>query len=250
MKKLAHTTETPMIASEIHPNLYMVTYRIPTGSVNAYIIRTADGLVLVDTGYTDSGRRMLAAIQELGHQPADVRHILVTHAHSDHVGSLAALKRATGAPASIHPLDVNMAQTGNALRDHTHGTPGWPNKLAFEMGVRMLARTVEPADVEYMVQDGDLLELAGGIRVIHIPGHSAGQVAFLWQAQGVLFAADAVANLFGRLRYGPVVEDFPSHQASIKRLCDFDFDVACFGHGKPLTEHASATFRQTWQPLI
>jgi glyoxylase-like metal-dependent hydrolase (beta-lactamase superfamily II) len=72
----------------------------------------------------------------------------------------------------------------------------------------------------------------------------------LWQAQGVLFAADAVANLFGRLRYGPVVEDFPSHQASIKRLCDFDFEVACFGHGKPLTEHASATFRQTWQPLI
>ncbi|NWF67955.1 MAG: hypothetical protein HXY40_02600 [Chloroflexi bacterium] len=97
-----------------------------------------------------------------------------------------------------------------------------------------------------MVDDYEHLPIAGGIRVIHVPGHSAGQVAYLWEEQRVLFAADAVAHLFGKLRYGPVVEDFSLLQQSIRRLCGLTFATACFGHGAPLIAHASSRFRERW----
>lgn len=234
-----------MIAKPIIPNLYSVTYTIPTGSVNAYILKAADGLTLIDTGYTDGGQRMLTALRELGHAPTDVRHILVTHAHSDHAGSLAALKQATGARAYMHPTDSPMVRQGDALRPDTHGTPGWPNQLAFALGVRLLARTIPPAAVDQPLNDGDTLPIAGGLQVIHVPGHSAGQVALLWQSHGILFTADAVVNLLGKLRYGPVVEDFPQLQASIHKLHRFNFDVACFGHGAPLTTRADHALRNS-----
>jgi glyoxylase-like metal-dependent hydrolase (beta-lactamase superfamily II) len=235
-----------MVAKKLQPHLYMVTQRIPTGSVNAYIIVTPDGIVLVDTGYLNNGSRMMKALEEIGHQASDIQHILVTHGHADHIGSLAHLKRASGARTYMHRLDRDMAQQGSALREATHGTPGWLNQMAFAMGVRLLVKTVEPSPVDIVVDDHEQLAIAGGIRVIHVPGHSAGQVAYLWEEQGVLFAADAVAHLFGKLRYGPVVEDFSLLQQSIQRLCGLTFETACFGHGEPLIGNASSRFRERW----
>lgn len=236
-----------MIAKQVLPNLYMVTQWIPTGTVNAYIIITDEGLALIDTGYLNNSSRMLKAIQQLGYAASSIKWILATHGHSDHVGSLAALKRASGAEIYMHPVDAEMVQAGNALREETQGTPGCFNQMAFAIGVRLLSKTIAPVKIDHRVQDADVLNIAGGIRVIHVPGHSAGQVAYLWQGSGVLFAADAVVNLFGKLRYGPVVENFDLFQQSIQRLCSFTFDTACFGHGESLIGQASSIFKQRWK---
>ncbi len=79
-----------MVAQQLQPNLYMVRQRIPTGSVTAYLMVTPDGVVLVDTGYLNNGNRIIQAVQEIGHHPSDIQHILVTHGHADHIGTAGA----------------------------------------------------------------------------------------------------------------------------------------------------------------
>lgn len=103
---------------------------------------------------------------------------------------------------------------------------------------------MEPLEIEEEVEDGD--EVAGDLRVIHVPGHAAGQLAFLWPQQGgVIFAADAAANVLG-LGYAPVYENLDEGRRSLARLAGLEFEVACFGHGSAIVGGAAQRFRQKW----
>jgi glyoxylase-like metal-dependent hydrolase (beta-lactamase superfamily II) len=105
-------------------------------------------------------------------------------------------------------------------------------------------KQVEPAEVEAHLSDGG--EAPGGFRVIHVPGHSAGQVALLWPKQGgVLVVADAAANVMG-LGISPAYEDLETGLRSLAHLARLEFEVAVFGHGGPILKGAGAAFRSTW----
>lgn len=67
-------------------------------------------------------------------------------------------------------------------------------------------RRIEPAEIDELVRDGELLDVAGGMRVIRFPGHSAGQVGYLWERHGGLFAGDVAANQLGRLDVAIIYE--------------------------------------------
>src|ERR1700693_468273 len=97
-----------MTAKQIVPGLYA----IPVGPVNTFLLEASDGCALIDTGLPGSAPKILQAIQELGKTPTDIRHILLTHARPDHIGSFAALKKATGAEAYMHPMDAPIATAG------------------------------------------------------------------------------------------------------------------------------------------
>jgi glyoxylase-like metal-dependent hydrolase (beta-lactamase superfamily II) len=228
------------MAVEIVPDLYAVRL----GFVNAFLLRWRDELILIDTGLPGSEGKILATAAGLGYGPADIRHILVTHLHADHTGSLAALKRATGAPATMHPLDAALTRQGQTMRPAVAG-PGLANRLIFAASRRLTMRAeVEPAEVEREVHDN--AELPGGLTAIHAPGHAAGQLCFFWPRHGgVLFAADACGNL-PRLGYSILYEDLALAERTLARLARLEFQVACFGHGNPLLPGAAARFRQKW----
>jgi hypothetical protein len=73
---------------------------------NAYLVRGADGLLVVDSGIPGSAKRILASIERTGARPSDLRHIVLTHWHPDHMGSAAELRQLTGARIAIHELDA------------------------------------------------------------------------------------------------------------------------------------------------
>ena len=232
-----------MASRQIVPRVYEVSL----GFVNAFLI-DADGLTLIDTGVAGSTGKILGAVRALGRQPQDIRHILVTHCHADHTGSLSELKAATGAPAYMHPVDAEMVRAGRATRPMRPG-PGIFNHLLFRLFMarrRAAPTTIQPTSIEREVQDGEELPIAGGIRAIHTPGHTAGHLSFYWPHQGgVLFVGDAAAHMFG-LGYAPFYEDIQQGQQSLARLAGRDFAVACFGHGKALIGGAAARFRRKW----
>ena len=122
--------------------------------------------------------------------------------------------------------------------------PGLFNAFLGRFLIRVAPTAVEATTVEHEVGDGETLP--DGLRAIHVPGHCAGQLAFLWpRHSGVLIAADAAANVFG-LALSPMYEDVAEGRRSLAKLAALEFAVACFGHGRPIPSGASARFRQKW----
>jgi glyoxylase-like metal-dependent hydrolase (beta-lactamase superfamily II) len=142
-----------------------------------------------------------------------------------------------------------MVRQGESMRS-AEPAPGIVAKLIFRLFVQGSPSGIEATEIEHEVEDGHELDIAGGLRVIHVPGHCAGQVAFLWPRQGpqqggVLFAADVAGNTVG-LGWSIIYEDLEEGKRSLAKLGTLDFDVACFGHGKAIIGGASERFRRKW----
>ena len=230
-----------MATKEIIPGLHA----IDGGNVNAFLLDAPEGLTLVDAGLPTSEGRIVDGIRGLGKSPADLRHILLTHAHPDHVGSLAALKAASGARTYLHVADVPIAETGGSFR-RMQPSPELIGSLLFKMLVKSGSDAkVPPTAIDARINDGDVLPIAGGICAIHTPGHCAGHVAYLWPERGVLFVGDACKNLLGfSLSIG--YEDVAEGRRSLRKLGTLAFDTACFGHGKAMVGGAAQRFRTRW----
>ncbi len=219
---------------------------LPISIVHAYLIADGDApdapLALVDTGLPGSAPAILSAVAALGRRPEDVRWIVATHLHVDHTGSLAELKRATGAEVMMHPADAAMVAEGRGGRT-MHESPA-PGSAQFVAGFDAALRRMEACATDRLLADGDELPFAGGARVVHAPGHAAGQVALLLPgAGGVLVAADALGNR-GTLGWSVGYEDLALGAASVRRLAELEFDTAAFGHGDPIVGGADAQFRR------
>lgn len=237
-----------MTAEQIVPNVY----RLPLGEVNAYLLEHDGGLTLLDTGHPGNEEKILAGVRSVGKRPEDIRHIVVTHCHPDHTGSLAALKRATGAPTYMHPADAALVREGTAARSMRPG-PGIKNSLIFYLvlaprfllSARKGRPLIEGAEIDHEIQEGETLHAAGGLQPIHVPGHCAGQLAFLWNQEGggVLFGADAARDAFDM---PAIFEDVDEGRHSLQKLAAFDFDTACFGHGEPIRSGAAELARRKW----
>jgi glyoxylase-like metal-dependent hydrolase (beta-lactamase superfamily II) len=231
-----------MALKQVVPGLY----QIGLGFVNAYLLDDVGKLTLVDTGVPGSETKILAALAELGKKPGDVKRILVTHAHGDHTGGLAALKQATNAPAYMHHADAELVRRGESGRPVT-AAPGLFNGMMYRMMASRGPMAITPAEIEYEVGDGQELPMAGGLCAVAAPGHCLGQLTFFWPKNGgVLIAADAASNQFGRLGYPPIFEDMAEGVRSLERLGALDFQVAVFGHGGPLLAGAAEQFRRKW----
>lgn len=165
---------------------------------NCFLIRRddADEAVIVDPG--DEAERLLAAIEDLG---VELKAILLTHTHIDHVGAVAPIARATGAPVYCPQAEAFV------LADIESWTPfGFPPAESYE--------------ADETVVGGERLALAGlDIDVIFTPGHSPGHVAYLLADEPALFSGDVLfQNSIGRtdLPGG----DGPTLLASIARLLE------------------------------
>ena len=213
------------------------------GMVNMYLLDAPEGLTLIDAGFPGDEKKVLDALEVLGRPASDLKHIVLTHAHPDHIGGLAALKQATGARTYMHPTDIPIAERGGPSRPMT-AAPGLLSTLVFKLFVRP-SRTVAPVRIDQAIADGEVLPIAGGLEVIHVPGHCAGQVALVWTERGVLFTGDACANMLG-LGEPVGYEDRAQGQRSQRKLAGLDCDVACFGHGKPIVGGASARLREAF----
>jgi glyoxylase-like metal-dependent hydrolase (beta-lactamase superfamily II) len=228
-----------MAPTLIAPDLYA----LDLGGVNAYLIRGPKGLTLIDSGYPGSAERIAQQLGALGHDLGALTQIVVTHCHPDHAGSLAELQARTGAQTWMHPLDAAMVRAGQAMRERLSPTPGVVNAIIYRVVIASAARTIAPARVDHEVEDGEELPFASGLRVIHAPGHSAGQIALLWPRHGgVLFVADSAINVVG-LALFPAYEDLAEGQRTLARLGGLDAAIACFGHGRPLRRDAAARLR-------
>lgn len=208
----------------------------PRAVVNAFIVE-ADVLTVVDTGTPGAARQVVAALRRLGHAPGDVGRIVVTHRHSDHAGNAAELARLTGAAIHVSPGDAPYLTEGREQPRPRAATP--LGRLLVPYVERALPWRLDPVAVQETLVDGAAV---GPLRVVATPGHTAGHVSLLWADRGILFTADAAANLTG-VGPHPAADDPGQARESFRQLARLDFAVACFGHGRSITSGAAAAFR-------
>lgn len=225
-----------MSAKEIVSGLHS----IKVGWANAFLIDSGDeGLTLVDTGLPKNATDIEAGIRSIGREPSELTDILVTHAHPDHLGSAAHLS-AGSVPVSMPAEEAWIARAGR-YELTLSAAPGILKGILFWLLFR--SEYEFPAfEPQKDLSGGEVLDIAGGIEVIHTPGHSAGHVSLLWKTdRNVLFTGDAVVNV-PTLGYAVGYDDFETGKQSAARLARMDFEVAAFGHGKPILSNASSRF--------
>ena len=150
-------------------------HAVSMGLVNAFLIEGDDGLTMIDAGFPGKEAAVFEAIRELGGSPDQLSHLIFTHGHPDHIGSAAAIVRETGARTYMHRLDIPVAESGGPFRPVRPARGLLPQVLC-----RLFFRPREPLEpiaIDQPLAAGDMLPVAGGIEVIHTPGHCAGQVA-------------------------------------------------------------------------
>jgi glyoxylase-like metal-dependent hydrolase (beta-lactamase superfamily II) len=148
---------------------------VPMGMANAFLIEAEDGLTLIDAGFPNKEAAVFGAIRGLGRSPDQLKHLIFTHGHPDHIGSAAAIVRETGARTYMHPFDISIAESGGPFRP-MRPAPGLLGQVLCRLFFDPEER-LEPIAIDQPLTAGETLPIAGGIEVIHTPGHCAGQVA-------------------------------------------------------------------------
>ncbi|NDJ76236.1 MAG: MBL fold metallo-hydrolase [Chloroflexi bacterium] len=202
-------------------------YGLVGGAVNVYVVDDAEsGLTIIDVGLPGSVKDILALVHDIGRMPQDVRHILITHADIDHVGSLKGLVAATGARV--------YASADSAMYIQRRQSPPhipFPMTIPARI-VGLLALRAVPVD--QLVADGDVLDIAGGMRVLATPGHTPDHVSFFWERERVLFAGDLFRNMADglSLTLPRITHDVNTAQQSARSALALDPAVICPGHGQ------------------
>jgi glyoxylase-like metal-dependent hydrolase (beta-lactamase superfamily II) len=197
-----------------------------------YALEDVDGLTLVDTGLGLGAKKVLMQLQANGRQPSEVKRILITHAHPDHVGGLPELQAATSAQVIAHVLERPVIEGKVSIARRTSG-------------IRLPDTKFKAAPVHCEVQGGETLpEVLGGLQVIFTPGHAPGHICFWQPDRRLLFCGDVLMRLPRvRLPFAAFTVDMEENKRSVKKLAELEASVVCFGHGQPLMHDAASQLR-------
>jgi glyoxylase-like metal-dependent hydrolase (beta-lactamase superfamily II) len=196
----------------------------PRHAINVYVI----GDVLIDAATRRAGRRILRQLEG-----RDISAHALTHAHPDHQGASKEVCEALGIPLWCHTADADAMEQGTI-----------PEKQPDHVINRVIARfwLGPPHPVARRLEEGD--EIAG-FQVLHVPGHSAGHVAYWREADRALIVGDVIENINtltgipGLNEPPPVFTPDPErNRESVRRLVALEPKLVCFGHGKPLRDAA------------
>lgn len=216
-------------------------------SLYSYFI-DADEPAVVDTGVASSPKDGMApAIAALGRRVQDVRWILLTHGHIDHLGGAHALWELTGRKAEIvlHDADAALLRSRTAHVDLYRAVRQQylRNPHAIEEQ-RAAAESAISGELEAtrLVRGGEQINLGGGVTVtVHsIPGHTAGSVAYVIDGQNDVFVGDAV-QIHGAANGFPGFEDPDAYRASLTYLRDVVHPKRMF-LGHPYRNDAGETY--------
>lgn len=246
-------------AREVASGVWKITLPIPfpLRTVNVYALVDEDGWVLVDAGMgtPDAREAFAAGLERAGLRVGNLKGLVLTHHHPDHIGLSGELQEESGAEVYMHPIDERsvriiwegtmperFGRVTSFFRKHgLERTELWYTQ-ADPKAVRTILR-VPPHEAFRLVEDGEYLTLAGEhYQVIWVPGHADGQIVLFRERDGVFVAADHVLP-----RITPNVGLYSEHDrlnplgdylASLHKVENLPASIVLPGHGEPFADLA------------
>lgn len=212
-------------------------HRIGSDIVNSYLVVDESGVTIIDAGLPRYWKLLNRELEQLGLGLDDVRALILTHGDSDHIGFAARLSREKGIPAYLHPADDERARLEVSKPNSGWGKvkvgplAGFLWYTAIEGGLR-----IPPAGELRPVTDGQVLDVPGSPRIIHVPGHTPGSIAVHIPAVDAVFLGDTMTTrnvLTGVTgpKPAPFTLEPQQARASLDRLDGIDATLVLPGHG-------------------
>jgi len=205
---------------------------------NFFVLKEAEGATLIDTGGKDRLENLERKFAALGLDLARLRRIVITHAHYDHTGSLAALRQAGSAKVLAHEQEVPFLT-------RTRRLPRPAGLAGFLFHVAEPIFRSPPLPVDQALRDGEVIAGAG-LKVIHTPGHTPGHICLYHAGLRALFTGDALVSREGKLE-GPVPffsADISQARRSLQRLLELELETIYFAHGETLREGGGKALKE------
>ncbi|WP_205695843.1 ester cyclase [Conexibacter sp. SYSU D00693] len=218
---------------QIAQDVWIVRGGFPSRTMNVYLVRDGDGVMLFDAGIKQMTHAVAAAAASLG----GVTKVLLGHAHHDHRGVAPAL----GADVWCH----------SAEREHAEGDGGWADDYDFSklkaVGRQVYPRLLPfwdggPVQVARTVEEGD--EPAEGWKVVHLPGHAPGLIGIVRERDGLALVSDCIytidpeTSIKGppRVPHPAFTPDREAARASVHKLAELGPSIVWAGHAEPVSE--------------
>lgn len=178
--------------------------RANLGFVSAYVLARGNQAAIVDTGVPGSAAAIGESLGTLGLNYSDVQHVILTHSHQDHAGSIGEVV-AQAVNATVYAGEADL---GDIAQGDISGLQGGEDVFGFEM--------------------------------LSTPGHTAGHMCVIDHAAGLLVAGDAIFSEDGGVVEGPpqFFADIEESRQTIRALSELTFNTLLFGHGDPIEDRA------------
>ena len=224
-------------------------HRLGDGTVNAYLLEESGSVTVIDAGMPGFWNELPGELEAMGRSVADIRALVLTHGHTDHIGFAERLRRERNAPVSVNELDEALA-LGREKNTSGAGRIKLGPLLRFLfLGLRKGGlRPIFLTEVS-TYGDGATLDVPGSPRVTLVPGHSPGSAVLHVPARDSLFIGDAIATYSVTTgergpQIAPFSQDRPRALESLDRLTGVEAGLVLPGHGEPWTGGVAEAVRQ------
>jgi len=192
---------------EIAPNIYQLHIPLPEkrlSILNAYLVKTEEGCMLIDTGWnTDAAyQSLISQLAELNLTPNDLKYIVVTHFHPDHLGLTERLSNVSNASIIQHEIELNLlTQRKSDAEKALSGMERWLNRNGFPSSAYNELRDMTLSVYKLGTNNAPVIAVKGGekihladytFEILWMPGHSPGMICLYEANLGYLFCSDHI----------------------------------------------------------